>query len=677
MKKLLTLFAFALVVLISQAATQINGIYYVFDNSTQTAYVTSNPNKYSGSIIIPSTVTYNDKSYSVTSIGDRAFYECSDLTSIDIPNSVTSIGSHAFFKCSKLTSIIIPTNVTSIGKWAFAYCSKLADITIPNSVTSIENNTFYQCTKLSSIIIPNSVTNIGYEAFYFCSNLTTVTFSNSVTSIGSYAFKDCKNLTSVTFSNSVTSIGSYAFENCSNLKKVNISDIAAWCNITFSSSLSNPLLYAENLYIDDEQITDLTIPNSVTSIKDYAFEYCEITSVTIPNSVTSIGTEAFSNCLGLTSIDIPNSVTSIGNGAFQNCSNLISVSIDKETPISISQKTFTNRFNATLYVPTGSKSAYLNAEYWKEFYKIIDNDTTNNALKGDVNGDGEVTTTDIAMIVNYILGIPVDCFNTANADIHENGEIDINDVVATVNSILGNNDGNGNGNGNGNGEDDDSQAHISCPDGAHPHKIDLGLPSGTIWACCNIGTYIPSGAGMYYAWGETEEKTVYNDLTYQYCSGEDEDGDGFYDNMEWDNLWHGYNFGLWQNIGRNIAGTQYDVAHVKWGGKWKMPSGNQIQEMIDNCSFIYTSLNGVEGCQVTGKNGRSIFLPLTGVFKNDELIFNDQGFYLASTMSTWKSDGTDGIIVGIWESLSGWHAVLERGGTHRSYGVPVRPVWVP
>ena len=233
---------------------------------------------------------------------------------------------------TEVKDLVIPNNVTTIGDNAFSCFSGLTSVTIPNSVTSIGEAAFDGCSGLTSVTIPNSVTSIGFCAFEGCSGLTSITIPNSVTSIGEAAFFNCSGLTTVTIPNSVTSIGYSAFEGCSGLTSVHISDLVAWCNITFAgnpfrdpfSDLSSTL----HLYLNGTEVKDLVIPNNVTTIGDNAFSgFSGLTSVTIPNSVTSISDNAFRDCSGMTSVTIPNSVTSIGSTAFMGCSGLTSVNI--------------------------------------------------------------------------------------------------------------------------------------------------------------------------------------------------------------------------------------------------------------------------------------------------------------------------------------------------------------
>ena len=437
---------------------------------------------------------------SVTNIGSSAFYNCTSLQSIEIPNSVTEIGAWAFYSCTSLTSIEIPNSVTSIGNYAFDSCTALEEIcfnatamndlneynyvfsnagksgkgitvtigsnvtkipshlfnpfgsleapkitsvifeegsvcksigyaafsgctgltsvTIGDGVTSIGEHAFRDCTSLkyneydnayyvgnqenpylvlikakdeaitsceingntrlicsyafegctslTSIVIPNSVTSIDGCAFYGCTSLESATIGDSVTEIGSWAFNSCTSLTSVTIGNGVTEIDSWAFAGCTSLEAVYITDLTAWCNITFEDISANPLYYAKKLYLNGELVTKLVISEDVTNIKEHVFIGCTfIESIEVSDNntayksidgnlytkdgkkliryapgkkdncfeilenVTQIGVGAFYGCENLTKIVIPDSVTEIGDYAFSGCTSLTDVTIGK------------------------------------------------------------------------------------------------------------------------------------------------------------------------------------------------------------------------------------------------------------------------------------------------------------------------------------------------------------
>ena len=404
---------------------------------------------YSGDIVIPATVTYNETTYPVTSIDAIAFYGCHDLTSIVVPNSVTEIGQEAFGNCPGLTSIVVESGnprfdsrnncnaiIEATDNELIAGCKNTI---IPNSVTKIGNFAFDGCGSLTSIVIPNSVTSIGHYAFYCCDSLTNIDIPNSVIEIGygvfesCYAFYCCDSLTNIDIPNSVIEIGYGVFESCSGLTSIVVEsgnpsyDSRNNCNAIIETAY-NTLIYG---------CKNTTIPNSVTTIDDYAFYDCDsLTSIVIPNSVTEIGFGAFESCTGLTSIVIPNSVTSIGDGAFCNCWQLTDVYcyIADLSKVSSGNRTFYSNNHAsysgrTLHVLQGTADAYRADENWYPYFGQIVEDI----FRGDVNRDLEVNIADVNAVINMIL-----CGNasSAAADVNSDGEINIADVNALINIIL-------------------------------------------------------------------------------------------------------------------------------------------------------------------------------------------------------------------------------------------------
>ena len=250
---------------------------------------------------------------SVSNIGHYAFLGCSKLTSITIPNSVTSIGFSPFWNCSGLTNITM--DVTSTGNWALSNCTQLASVTIGTNVTNIGDSAFSGCTRLTCITIPNSVSSIGSSAFRYCTSLTSITIGNSVTSIGSSAFYQCTGLTSITIGNSVTNVGDSAFYQCTGLT-----------SITIGNSVTS---IGDSAFSQCTRLTSITIGNCVTSIGSSAFRYCtSLTSITIPSSVTSIGDSAFSGCTKLKSVYCQGNAPGLGGWnlfTFSGCANNMTV----------------------------------------------------------------------------------------------------------------------------------------------------------------------------------------------------------------------------------------------------------------------------------------------------------------------------------------------------------------
>lgn len=442
---------------VSQENQEYSSIDGVLFNKDKTKLIMC-PKGRKGSYTIPT---------SVTTIGVRAFAYCTGLESVNILSGVTSIGSGAFDGCSELKSITIPNSVTSIGNNAFEFCSELTSITIPSSVTSIGISAFKDCSNLTSVewnIIRNN------EVFYsvkdsplFASGITTITFGDEVEDIPAYLCSGITTLKEVNIGSRVTTIGERAFRNCAALTGFIVDED----NDNYSSE--EGVLFNKNkteliCYPIGKQQTDYVVPNSVTLIKESAFEDCVgLNSVTIGNNVKTIGDAVFENCRNLKSIIIPNSVTELGEGTFWNCSSLTSVTIgdgvtdiieeqfglceeltsvtigknvtfideyafdssEKLTKIvlysnvvpTVYENSFIN-YNATLYVPCDLYDAYSNHEVFGKFKVIecINEDKPTDVVEtlADANitiSDGLITCQDAEFAIYNTLGQDVTAYN--------------------------------------------------------------------------------------------------------------------------------------------------------------------------------------------------------------------------------------------------------------------------
>lgn len=424
-----------------------------------------------------------------------------------------------------------------------------------------------------------------------------VSFESGVTSVGNHAFYQCNTLEEVDFPRnaSIKSIGVEAFAKCSALSHIDIpSSVETIKEAAFSES--------SNLNSIDFK-KDSRGELSLKTIESYAFKGVKAykkwntgnysgtryynSTLEIPSSVESIGTEAFSG--DIEEIIVGKNMKQIAWYGIATSVSSGKIYVNRGTPPSVNTSIIGRDESWTLYVPKGCKSTYQRASVWKNFKSIIEDSSLE---KGDdYTGGGNDTP------------------------------------------------------------DDGGSGYKTCPDSNHPHMIDLGLPSGTKWACCNVGASTPEGYGNYYAWGETSPKSKYNWDTYQY---------GYYNYDD--------DYSHLVNIGSDIAGTQYDAATANWGSPWRMPALSQIRELLNNCTSVWTTQNGVNGRKFTGPNGGTIFLPAAGDRRSDELR------NLGSWGGCWSSslnESSPHFACGLgFDSVTAYWF----DGSYRLYGRSVRPV---
>ena len=358
MKRLLLFQRFFAAVLLLTASTMSwaddfvkDGICYNINIDGVSVSVANNTsNRYSGSIVIPATVTYGEMEYSVTGIGSGAFSGCYDLTSVTIPHSVTTIYDKAFLNCIGLTSITIPDGVKYIQNYAFYGCSNLTSIIFCNTLEYIDSGALTNSAWYNNQ--PDGLVYAGTVAYKYKGTMpesTQITIKGGTLAIADYAFKNCIGLTSVTIPNSTISIGAGAFS-YTNLCSFNIPESVTrigagafdgtpwYINQPAGTVYAGKFVYRYNWNMGEG--THITIIDGTLGIADQAFYRCSgLTSVTIPNSVSNIGSEAFKYCGDLTSVTIPNSVKNIASGTFLGCSNLKEVIIPNTVEI-ISEEAF-------------------------------------------------------------------------------------------------------------------------------------------------------------------------------------------------------------------------------------------------------------------------------------------------------------------------------------------------
>ena len=546
--------------------------------------------------------------------------------SISIPSivrgyTVISIGEYAFERCRALTSVTIPNGVISIGESAFWNCSGLTSITIPNSVTTIGEYAFVGCNNITSFVVEPG--NSKYDSRNDCNALIetstntlirgckNTTIPNSVTTIENSAFGGCYDLTSIIIPSSVTSIGWYAFSGCSGLTSIVVDP----GNTKYDSRNNcNAIIETStNKLIAGCQNT--AIPNSVTTIGDGAFTGSRnLTVVAIPNSVETIENNAFYGCSGLASITMGKSVTSIGEEAFAYCTGLTSFVLPNSLT-SIGKSAFYQCSGLVSVTIPGSVRSIANSAFLRC-------DALNYVT---VEWNTPISSSAFSEMTEATLYVPQGCKSAyQSADYWKNFKEILEYASSYSESLSGN-------------------------------PVNLGLPSGTRWADHNVGAKNSYDCGGYYAWGETEARTDnFSRENYRYYSTAS-------------------NRCLW--LGDNIGGNaKYDAATATWGSLWRMPSQIQMEELVKNCTWTWKTNyqnSGMNGYEVKGPNGNTIFLPACGTYGDAELDqFGTVGRY-------WTGDIYSNVFDEVANTLEFSSTGDYNAAYYRHNGCSIRPVYGP
>lgn len=403
---------------------EVNGIYYYINDDGKTATVTyrdQSYNSYSGSVDIPSQITHNGMTYTVSAIGEWAFNKCRSLTWVSIPGEVTSIGSHSFDNCTALPSISLPDKVTEIKDYAFYNCTSLRTISLNSNLKKIYSFSFAH-SGLTSLSIPASVDSINASAFNYCNSLVNI---NVETANQKYC-----SLNGVLFSKNKKTLIAYPDAHAANYTVPACTEVIGG-----------------GAFRGCEMLTGITLPTSLHVIKSLAFwDNIALEEIVVPHGVTTIEHSAFGNCSAMRRAVLPATLTSLGYSTFNGVHNLTELVVKAQTPPQCevrfdprtgnSYEPFMTVHYSTvnLIVPTGSIAAYQAANVWKKFSQIEEEYFPIESIRGDANGDGNVSISDVSALIDYLLG------STSNlatgADCNRDGTLTIGDVSALIDYLL-------------------------------------------------------------------------------------------------------------------------------------------------------------------------------------------------------------------------------------------------
>ena len=468
--------------------------------------------------------------------------------------------------------------VVGVGSSAFSRCKSITKVTLPKTVTYLGSNAFSSCSALESIEGLDAVTSIGRLAICYCKSLKSLKLPETLTFIGAQGLRDNPLLTSLYIPKSVTEIeDNFVLAGDNGLVSIQVDPENKFYN---SADDCNAII---------ETATNKLIAGCATT--------------RIPNTVTAIAAGAFNGLTSLVEITIPASVRDFGYLAFEDCINLEKIYSLSTDPFAFSEKVFKcyndedRIYNkAFLYIPKGTKDTYRNTQGWKKFTKMVDA-SENKSKKGDMNGDKLINVIDIVKIIDLINSGQYD----PSADFDGDNKITWADLEAATSGSM--------------------KQRVPYS----KYAVDLGL--SVKWAMMNVGAINPEDYGGYYAWAETTEKSTYSWNNYKYS---DATGDKI----------SKYSLSSYYGTVDDLSTVQPmdDAARVNMGKDWRMPTKEEMDELVKKCTWKKEKLNGVNGYRVTGPNGKSIFMPFGGN-KSDDDHYNkgSVGYYWVSTLSSTQA----------------------------------------